>query len=230
MGNAEAIALFEDLVRRDDAAIHLPAAALAMARIAYPNLALAPHLANLSDMGRLAAERLRGVISADDRIARLNHYLFSELGFEGNRKDYYDPRNSFLNEVLDRRLGLPITLSLVYIEIAAACRVTVEGIGFPGHFLVRDVATGWILDVFNGGRRLEVADCRDMFVEQGFERREWTDTLLVSVTKKQFLLRMINNLRRPYAEADDTQRLGMLDAMAAAAAESSQPGVSAMLH
>jgi len=230
MGNAEAIALFEDLVRRDDAAIHLPAAALAMARIAYPNLALAPHLANLSDMGRLAAERLRGVISADDRIARLNHYVFSELGFEGNRKDYYDPRNSFLNEVLDRRLGLPITLSLVYIEIAAACRVTVEGIGFPGHFLVRDVATGWILDVFNGGRRLEVADCRDMFVEQGFERREWTDTLLVSVTKKQFLLRMINNLRRPYAEADDTQRLGMLDAMAAAAAESSQPGVSAMLH
>ena len=230
MERVEAIALFEDLVRRNDAAVHLPAAALAMACVAYPDLELAPHLANLSDMGRLAAARLRGLASADDRIARLNHYVFSELGFEGNRKDYYDPRNSFLNDVLDRRLGLPITLSLVYIEIAAACRVSVEGIGFPGHFLVRDVATGWILDIFNGGRRLDVADCRDMFVDQGFESREWSDGLLAPVTKKQFLLRMINNLRRHYSDADDAPRLAMLDAMAASAAETSPPGVSAMLH
>jgi len=230
MGSAEAIALFDDLVRRSDGAVHLPAAALAMARVAYPDLVLTPHLSQLSDMGRLAAERLRGVASADDRIARLNHYVFSELGFEGNRKDYYDPRNSFLNDVLERRLGLPITLSLVYIEIAAACRVTVEGIGFPGHFLVRDVATGWFLDVFDGGRRLEVADCRDMFVEQGFDRREWSDALLVPLGKKQFLLRMINNLRRHYSGAADAHRLAMLDTMAAAAAESPPPGVSAMLH
>lgn len=230
MSKQDILALFEDLVRRDDASIHLPAAALALARVGYPALALAPHLDQLADMGRLAAERLRGAASEDDRIARLNHFVFSELGFAGNRKNYYDPRNCFLNDVLDRRLGIPISLALVYIEIAAACRVHVDGIGFPGHFLVRDVSTGWILDVFNGGRRLEVADCREMFTAQGFKRGEWSDALLAPVTKKQFLLRMVNNLRRHYADIADAARLTILEAMAEVTAESSPPGASALLH
>lgn len=230
MTDTAAVALFEDLVSRDDAAIHMPAAALAMARVEYPGLDLEPHLAELADMGRLATQRLRGAISPDDRIARLNHYLFSELGFTGNRTDYYDPRNSFLNDVLERRIGIPITLSLVYAEVAAACGMRVVGIGFPGHFLLRDVATGWIVDAFNGGNRLEVADCREMFVGQGFKSAEWKDALLAPVTKKQFLLRMLNNVRRYYSEAGDAERLSMLEAMSAAAAESSIGAPSAMLH
>lgn len=229
MSKSDAIALFQDLVSRDDSSIRLPAAALAMARVGDPQLEFAPHLLLLSDMGRLAAERVRGAASADDRIARLNHFVFSELGFAGNRKDYYDPRNSFLNQVLDRRLGIPITLSLVYIEIAAACGVAVEGIGFPGHFLMRDVATGWILDAHNGGRRLEVADCRERFAAQGFKAGEWSDALLAPVTKKQFLLRMLNNLRRHYSEAGDTATLAIVETMAATIVESA-PAASAMLH
>ena len=230
MTDATATALFEDLVHRDDASIHLPAAALAMAQVEYPDLELAPHLAVLADMGRLASQRLRNATSSDDRLARLNHFVFSELGFSGNRRDYYDPRNSFLNDVLERRLGIPITLSLVYVEIAAACGIRVAGVGFPGHFLLRDVATGWILDAYNGGNRLEVADCREMFVGQGFKSKEWNDSLLAPVTKKQFLLRMLNNLRRHYSEAEDTARVAALEAMSVAATETPRSGYSAMLH
>jgi regulator of sirC expression with transglutaminase-like and TPR domain len=227
---ADAISLFEDLVRRDDSAIRLPAAALAITRVAYPSLVLGPYLGILSDMGKVAAHRVSAVTAADDRVARLNHYVFGELGFQGNRKSYYDPRNSFLNDVLERRLGIPITLALVYIEIAAACRMHVEGIGFPGHFLVRDVATGWILDPYNGGQRREIADCKDLFVEQGFEAKDWSEDLLAPVSKRQFLLRMINNLRRHYSDAGDAVRLAMLEAMASAVAGAGEPGPMPMLH
>lgn len=230
MTHAETVALFEDLVRRDDAYIRLPAAALAIAKVAYPSLSLQKHLELLDEMGEGAAARVRGIASADDRVGRLNHYMFGELGFQGNREDYDDLRNSFLNDVVERRVGLPITLSVVYIELAAKCRMPVEGIGFPGHFLVRDVTTGWVIDPFNGGQRREIADCKDLFVQQGFEAKDWSDDLLASVTKHQILLRMINNLRRLYSRSGDARRLAMLEAMGAVVGESSGPLASGMLH
>ena len=230
MTKAESVALFENLVRRDDAFIRLPAAALAIATVAYPSLSVQEQLDLLEEIGRGAVARLRGIVSADDRDARLNHYLFCELGLQGNREEYDDPRTSFLNDVMARRLGLPITLSLVYIEVASMCRMPAEGIGFPGHFLVRDVTTGWILDPFNGGQRREIADCKDLFVQQGFEAKDWTDDLLAAVTKRQILLRMINNLRRLYSRDGDAQRLAMLEAMANAVGEEGGPIVSRMLH
>ena len=229
MPTSDVLGLFQDLVRRDPALINVPAAALAMARVAYPALAVDACLDELAAMGRGAAERMRSS-SDESRIARLNHYVFSELRFRGNKDDYYDPRNSLLNDVLERRLGMPITLALVYIDIAAASRIAIEGIGFPGHFLVRDVATGWILDVFNGGTRMEIADCKDLFVAQGHAPEEWTEELLVPVTKTQFLLRMINNLKRHYSQNGDKLRLTMLEAMAAAVLEAGDDGASSLLH
>jgi regulator of sirC expression with transglutaminase-like and TPR domain len=230
MPQSNVVGLFQDLVRRDAASINVPAAALAIARVAYPSLPLDEHLAELSAMAEGAAQRVHGAGSAETRIARLNHYVFAELGFRGNRTEYYDPRNSFLNDVLERRLGIPITLSLVYIELAAAAEIGMDGIGFPGHFLVRDVATGWLLDAFNAGRRLEVADCRDLFLGQGHEPREWNEDLLAPVTKRQFLMRMLNNLRRHYIQAGDKARVAMLEAMVTAIGESETEGAARLLH
>jgi regulator of sirC expression with transglutaminase-like and TPR domain len=230
MPSTDVVGLFQDLVRRrDPQSINVPAAALAMARVAYPELAVDACLDDLAAMGHAAAERVGGS-SGESRVTRLNHYVFSELRFRGNKDDYYDPRNSFLNDVLERRAGIPITLALVYIDIAATSRIAVEGIGFPGHFLVRDVSTGWILDPFNGGARLEIADCKDLFVGQGHAPEEWTEELLVPVTKAQFLLRMINNLRRHYSQAGDKLRLAMLEAMAAAVVDGGDDAPSSSLH
>jgi regulator of sirC expression with transglutaminase-like and TPR domain len=230
VSESNVVGLFQDLVSREPASINVPAAALAIARIAYPHLPVDEHLAELAAMGEGALQRVRGASSDEARLARLNHYVFAELGFRGNRSEYYDPRNSFLNDVLERRLGIPITLSLVYIELASAAHVCIDGVGFPGHFLVRDVATGWLLDAFNGGRRLEIADCRDLFLGQGHEAREWTEQLLAPVTKRQFLMRMLNNLRRHYSQAGDRARGGMLEAMSSALADSGAEGPAPLLH
>src|SRR5690349_10188890 len=117
----------------------LAPAALAIARVEYPALDPAPYLQRLERMGEAAAGRLQRQDAADTAaiIATLNAYLFEELGFSGNRERYDDPRNSFLNEVLDRRLGIPISLALVYLEIGRRAGVRLEGVNFPGHFLVR---------------------------------------------------------------------------------------------
>ena len=121
----ERVRLFADLVSRDDAQISLPAAALAIARIGHPQLDIAAYLDRLSAMGDVAVARLASVAPRDE-IETLNEVVFDELGFRGDRDNYYDPRNSFLYDVIDRRRGIPITVSLVYIEIAAACGITLS--------------------------------------------------------------------------------------------------------
>jgi regulator of sirC expression with transglutaminase-like and TPR domain len=224
------VGLFEDLVNRDDESICTPAAAFAIARVAYPSLSVDLQLARLNALSAQAAQQVASGGSPAARVTRLSRHLFTELGFRGNREDYYDPRNSFLNDVVERRLGIPITLSLVYVEVAAACGMATEGLGFPGHFLVRDVETGWILDPFNAGQRREVTDCRDLFLEQGRRREEWTEDLLIAVTKRQLLLRMVNNLRRYYSGVGDRERLALLDAMAAVVSDDDELGPLAMLQ
>lgn len=131
---------FAQLVEHDDEEIDLAQAALAVARTEYPKLDVAAQLARLD---RMAAEvRLPAEASPRSNIGALNHYLFEQEGFKGNDKDYDDPRNSFLNDVLDRRTGIPITLSLVYTEIARRRGLPVVGVGFPGHFLVKYLRSG----------------------------------------------------------------------------------------
>ena len=132
-------------------------AALAIARVEYPGLDLEPYLQRLERMGEAAAARLhaRRDNNVDAQIATLNAYLFEELGFTGNREHYDDPRNSFLNEVLDRRTGIPISLAVVYLEVGRRAGLRLEGVNFPGHFLVRAIAEpgieDLIVDPFHGG-------------------------------------------------------------------------------
>jgi len=207
------VTLFADLVTRDDDSINLPAAALAIARVHYPELDMKPYLDKLARMGADAA-RVVGNVSGDAAIDRLNRFVFETQGFRGNRDNYYDPRNSFLNDVLTRKLGIPITLSLVYIEIARACNITVEGIGFPGHFLVCDVTSGWLLDPYNGGERLDEEKMARLLAAQGLDESGWSDDFIEAVSKRQMLLRMLNNLGRHYSQAGDAKRLARLEAMA----------------
>ena len=126
----------------------LAVAALMIARLEYPHLDARPYIEELDTMGREAAARVAAARpdgetppgvdpEAFARIAALNDYLFQEQRFVGNTTHYEDPRNTFLNEVLDRRTGIPITLALVYMEVARRAGITVEGVNFPGHFLVR---------------------------------------------------------------------------------------------
>ena len=115
----------------------LAAGALLIAAHEYPALDVAAYLAQLNDMADVLRRRLRPDIGPSDTVIALNHYLFDELGFRGNAADYYDPRNSFLNDVLERRLGIPISLSVLYIAVGRRLGLPLEGVSFPSHFLVR---------------------------------------------------------------------------------------------
>ena len=188
----------------------LAAPAFLVARLEYRHLDPGPYLDRLDEWGNEALHR----ITADPgheaplaaRVDALNQYLFNVLGFVGNREQYEDPRNSCLNEVLDRRTGIPITLALVYIEIARRAGLRAEGVNFPGHFLVRvlhdlhtdDPDEGLIVDAFHGGAILNEQDCRVLLHRHMGEEAAWQPELLVRATRRQILVRMLLNLKRLY--------------------------------
>jgi regulator of sirC expression with transglutaminase-like and TPR domain len=190
----------------------LASAALIIPRLEYPRLDSVPYLDRLDEMGRTARVRLEALPAAVDlseRIAVLNRYLFEELGFSGNRDNYEDPRNSFLNEVIDRRTGIPITLAVIYIEVGRRAGLHVDGINFPGHFLVRcpagqggsvhdPHARDLIIDAFHGGAILSERDCRHLLERQVGEEAAFDPALLGPATKTQILVRMLLNLKRIY--------------------------------
>lgn len=181
-------------------------AALAIARVEYPTLDAGPYLQRLDRMGEAAAGRLQrrefsGDVSA--QIAILNAYLYEELGFSGNREQYDDPRNSFLNEVLDRRTGIPISLALIYLEVGRSAGMRLEGVNFPGHFLVRARAPEQtdddrIIDPFHAGALLSEIDCRRLLREHVGEEAAFDRALLATATRQQMIVRMLVNLKRLY--------------------------------
>ena len=184
----------------------LATAALLIARLEYPRLDASRYLDRLDRMGHAAAERLGRAPDGDPRlqVAALNAYLFEEEGFAGNRKHYDDPRNSFLNAVLDRRSGIPVTLALVYMEVARRAGLRVEGVNFPGHFLLRlpagaPAAGGMlILDPFHRGAILSETDCRKLLRDHAGADAKFEPALLARATKLQILVRMLVNLKRIY--------------------------------
>ncbi|MGH7337776.1 MAG: SirB1 family protein, partial [Myxococcota bacterium] len=182
----------------------LAQAALVIARIEYPRLDTGPYLSRLDEMGDTARRRIeqRARVSGDDgvlaRIETLNSYLFDEEKFVGNREKYEDPRNSCLNEVLERRTGIPITLSLLYIEVARRAGVQVDGVNFPGHFLVRcpeagSAAAGIIIDPFHGGALLSEHDCRLLLQRHVGSEVAFDTSLLAPATRPQIIVRMLLN-------------------------------------
>ena len=176
----------------------LAAAALMIARVEYPALESGPYLDALDALGREAQGRVAETSDPRDRISVLNSYMFQELGFVGNQDRYEDPRNSFLNEVIDRRTGIPITLALVYMEVARRAGVAVAGVNFPGHFLMR--SHDLIIDPFSGGRMLSEAGCRDLLRTHAGDEAMWDIHLLGRATKPQILSRMLLNLKHVYVD------------------------------
>lgn len=187
----------------------LAPAALAIAGVEYPTLDPVPYLQRLERMGEAAESRmLRHATDTGTatqvRIATLNAYLYEELGFSGNREHYDDPRNSFLNEVFDRRMGIPITLAIVYLEIGRRAGLRLEGVNFPGHFLVR--APGLpgcadddvIIDPFHAGAILSEVDCRQLLRQHVGDEAAFERGLLATATRQQIVVRMLVNLKRLY--------------------------------
>jgi regulator of sirC expression with transglutaminase-like and TPR domain len=221
---------FVALMARDEAGIDLARACLLIARDAYPALDVEGYLGEIE---RLAA-RLKGRLppEADDaaRVVALNEFLFDDLGFGGNAQDYYDPRNSYLNEVLDRRTGIPITLSVLYMEIGRRAGLALEGVSFPGHFLVRLRVRGamLVLDPFSGGVPLSEADLRERLrrvippeATGGLPVEELPlEQFLEPAGKRQILARLLRNLKGIYRETGQPQRqLEILNRMLVVAPE-----------
>jgi regulator of sirC expression with transglutaminase-like and TPR domain len=199
----------------------LAEACLLIAEDAYPRLDIEHYLAEIERM----AARLRGRLPVGDpeeKVIALNHLLFDELGFSGNADDYYDPRNSYLNEVLERKVGIPITLSIVYMEVGRKVGLPLEGVSFPGHFLVRLALRGstLVLDPFSGGEPLSEQDLRRLLRRviagsgrAGLRSAEDVaaelplDQFLEPAGHRQILARVLRNLKNIYRQKDDPQRL-----------------------
>jgi regulator of sirC expression with transglutaminase-like and TPR domain len=192
----------------------LDEAALALAQEEYP--ALDP-VAHLRELDRLAA-RVRQLAPAPQRAAStlraLRVALFDEAGFKGNDKDYYDPRNSYLNEVLDRRLGIPISLSILFMEVARRAGLQLGGVGFPGHFLVKfrpEAGPEVFIDPYNAGELLTAAECVARYRVHA-PGRELEPRFLEEVPPRQILGRMLHNLKRIYVEqGDDVRAFWVID-------------------
>src|SRR2546423_2732451 len=157
---------FQQLVTLPDGAIPLAEAALLMACEEYPQLEISPYLDQLDEIAATVKARVREEDSPREVVAKINEVLFDQFGFRGNEDNYYDPRNSFFNDVLDRRLGIPITLSAVYLEVARRLNFPMSGVGMPGHFIVKygDPDQEFFLDPFHSGAIMTAEDCREWIV------------------------------------------------------------------
>jgi regulator of sirC expression with transglutaminase-like and TPR domain len=189
----------------------LARAALLIGRLEYPDLDPCPYLARLDEIGREAARRVQAAGGVGEagrgraRVEALNTLLFADLGFHGNRDHYDDPRNSFFHDVLDRRTGIPITLSLLYMEVGRRAGLTVQGLNVPGHFLVREAACraagpaeALLIDPFNGGRLLSEPECHHLVPGLEADDQLIERSLRTPATARQVLVRMLRNLKRVY--------------------------------
>ena len=178
-------------------------AALAIARVEYPALEAQPYIERIEAMGAKAAGRLSELsVHSSEAITAFNEYLYEEEGFVGNRARYEDPRNSFLNEVIDRRTGIPLTLAVIYLEVARRAGLTITGVNFPGHFLLRSVPGAvnqeLIIDPFHGGALLSEVDCRQLLRNHLGDDAAFDASLLAPATRHDIIVRMLVNLKRLY--------------------------------
>ncbi|MEP6600878.1 MAG: transglutaminase-like domain-containing protein [Nitrospirota bacterium] len=196
---------FHELSAADDDNLDLEAGAILIARSAYPELDPARCGAIMDAMASEIAERLGQKASGEEAVKTINRYLFVEQGFSGNTIQYYDVENSYLNKVLERKTGIPISLSTVYLLIGKRLNLPVYGVGMPGHFLVKYETERYriFVDAFNGGALLTQRDCA-RFLDQagyGFDER-----FLQKTPARSILIRMIKNLVAIYNKIEDTAR------------------------
>lgn len=211
---------FARLVRRPDPEIDLAEAALLIAKEEYRGLDVAHYLGCLDEMAATVRARLGAVTDPVAATVGLSDYLFREMGFRGNTEDYYDPRNSFLNEVLDRRLGIPISLSTMYMEVGRRLGIPIHGVGMPGHFLVKCVTADaeLVIDPYNQGTVVTPADCQRLLDRISGGKLSFEPRFLSCIGTHQILTRILNNLKAVYVNRQDfgkalgvVERLLLLD-------------------
>ncbi|MEO6726651.1 MAG: transglutaminase-like domain-containing protein [Blastocatellia bacterium] len=213
MTREEARARFAEAVVRDENDLELDQASLLIAAEEYPGLEIEDYLAQLDRLAEIAKTEDDSSASPLVRIMRLRHLLFDEWGFRGNTGNYHDARNSFLNQVIDRRTGIPITLSVIYLEVARRIGLKLFGVGMPGHFIVKypsDLSADEqeiFVDPFHGGRLLTEEQCRKIIDEAYKGEMKFQSAFLRAVTRKQILIRMLQNLKAIYANALDHHKM-----------------------
>lgn len=202
---------WQQIAAAPDDQVNLAEAALVIAAGEYPDLDIGAYLERIADMAARLRRRLRQDITPTETLIALNHYLFEELGFTGNGAEYYDPRNSFLNQVIDRKLGIPITLSLVYIEIGRRVGLALHGVSFPGHFLVKCIVRdgALVLDPYAKGASLGVEDLQRRIsqLHNGTEPAlETVESMIVAAGNKEILARMLRNLKGIFLHQNDMMK------------------------
>ncbi len=206
--------------------IRLDRAALEIATIQFPDLEIEPSLAHLNELASQLGDRIRNFNDGRDFVEAAQRYLFNELGFHGNEDDYFDPLNSCLNQVLERRTGIPVTLSVMYMEIARRLAMPVFGIGLPRHFVIQfdDGNYATYIDPYHGGRTITPREC---FMLAGAKVAD--PTLLRRVSKKDIIRRMIQNLQSGYLKRNDWPRAAKtLDLLVLAAPNASHEMAAAL--
>jgi regulator of sirC expression with transglutaminase-like and TPR domain len=208
---------FAELLARDDARIDLARACLMIAQDAYPGLEIDRYLGEIERMALRLRGRMRQGLPREESVVALNRFLFDGLGYCGNAQDYYDPRNSYLNDVIDRKTGIPITLAILYMEVGRRVGLPLEGVSFPGHFLVRLRVRGGVLvlDPFSGGAPQSERELRERLqrvIPQGVADSLAVtelplDQFLERATTRQILARVLRNLKGIYRKADKPERV-----------------------
>ena len=215
---------FARLIAGEDARIDLARACLLIAQDAYPQLDVEHYMDEIERMATRLRARLPRDCGAEQQVVALNQFLYEDLGYWGNTEDYYDPRNSYLNEVIERKTGIPITLSILYMELGRRIGLPLEGVSFPGHFLVRLPLRGGmlVLDPFSGGAPQSEAELRSRVkrvipdgVADDLPAAELPlDQFLERATNRQILTRVLRNLKAIYRKTDKPERLlDVLDRM-----------------
>jgi regulator of sirC expression with transglutaminase-like and TPR domain len=223
---------FAELLARDDVRIDLAHACLMVAQDAYPKLDVERYLGEIERMAMRLRGRMPQTLQPEERVAALNEYLFDELGYSGNIEEYYDPRNSYLNDVMERKTGIPITLSVLYMAVGRRVGLPLEGVSFPGHFLVRlRLRNGvLVLDPFAAGAPQSATDLRERLqrvippgaLDKVAAGELPLDQFLEAATNRQILARVLRNLKAIYRDKDQPQeQLDVLNRMVLVAPEAS---------
>lgn len=210
--------LFSQMIQKPEEDIQLDRAALYLAGEEYPEIDVSSHLAELDAFAEQISLRLGRVSNqaAPADLARaIARYLFDEVGFHGNQSEYYDADNSFLNRVLETRSGIPITLSLIFLEVGRRLGLRCSGVGLPGHFIVGLDGSEEYLDPFNAGTILSAGDCRNLVHQMSGGRMEWSDDFLAAYSKHDLLFRILNNLKSVHMQSGQwAKAVGVIQRMA----------------
>jgi regulator of sirC expression with transglutaminase-like and TPR domain len=206
--------LFAQQMKLQEADLELDRATLYLAGEADSGLDVDNSLSRIDEIAAQIRAQLSDSPGQQEIADALNIYLFQQLGYSGNPDDYYNPDNSFLHRVLETRIGIPITLSVLYMEVGRRLGLACRGVGLPGHFVVSLEDLGLYLDPYNSGGLLSSADCRRMVEDLFGSQINWQEDFLSPCTKRDILYRMLNNLKMIYIRSRDYPKaIGALERM-----------------